>query len=263
MDFILSDEQKQAFEKKGYLIFPGFFEQNEIDELKADMDQLMLDRASGDAVPFLCEYPRLGPLISHPKVMDVVEQVMGPGAAFHHLHAVRQDAGTPGVHWHQDYEQEPQTNRSHVMVHLFYYFSGLNGEVGDLLALPGSQKTVIANNALRLLGTEPLPGEVVVDNIPPGSAVLVHSALWHARRAKPGGEDHPRYFADASYCQTGVKWPSYSPKSWRDILRRSRELGLDRDGKYASLFDEDQFFDRNTVHNAWRNREGSLALDLK
>src|SRR5204863_176273 len=134
---------KRRFADDGNLVFERFFEEGEVASLKADIDDLMAARKSGGPVPFLCEYPHFGPLISHPKVMAVVEQVMGPGAAFHHLHAVRQDAGTPGVHWHQDYEQEPQTNRAHVMVHLFYYFNGLNGEVGDLLFLPRTHKTVV------------------------------------------------------------------------------------------------------------------------
>jgi ectoine hydroxylase-related dioxygenase (phytanoyl-CoA dioxygenase family) len=259
----LSTEQLQQFHEEGFTLLPSFFGADEVAAFKADIDQIMVDRAAGGTVPYLCEYPALGPLISHPKVMEVVEQVAGPGYAFHHLHAVRQDAGNPGVHWHQDYEQEPQANRYHVMVHLFYYLNGLNGEVGDLLVLPRTQDTVIANNALKVLGEERLPGEVVVDDLPPGSAVLVHSAVWHARRAKLGGEGKPRYFADASYCQAGIKWPSYSPKSWPDILRRCRELGLDRGGKHAHLFDDSHFFDRTEGYYRWSGREGSLALQLK
>jgi len=263
MDFVLSPQQIQQFHDDGYLVFERFFDDPEIADLKADIDSLMAARKAGGPVPFLCEFPHLGPLISHPKVMDVVEQVMGPGFGFHHLHAVRQDAGTRGVHWHQDYEQEPQTNRSHVMVHLFYYYNGLNGEVGDLLFLPGSHKTVIAGGALSLLKTDPLPGEVVVDNLPPGSTVLVHSALWHARRARPGGEGRPRYFADASYCQAGVRWPSYGSGVWRDILRRARERGLDRGGRYAHLFDEAHFFEHDAGRAAWKQKQGSLALALR
>src|SRR5689334_10467779 len=118
MEFLLNEEQIKQFHAEGYLVFERFFEEAEIAGYKADMDALGEARAAGGPVPFMCEYPHLGPLISHPKVMDVVEQIMGPGFAFHHLHAVRQDAGTPGVNWHQDYEQEPQTNRSHIMVHL-------------------------------------------------------------------------------------------------------------------------------------------------
>ncbi|WP_395146358.1 phytanoyl-CoA dioxygenase family protein [Armatimonas sp.] len=254
---VLTDEQQATFHDQGFLVFPRYFTDDELVGYKADMDVVQAQREAKKPSPYLCQLPHLGKLIVHPKTLSIVEEVMGPGFAFHHLHASRQGAGTPGSNWHQDYEQEPQTNRSHGMVHVFYYFNGLNGEVGDLVVLPRTQKTVIANGALSHLGQQVLPGEIVVDNLPPGSAVLVYSALWHARRAKPGGEDRVRYFADASYCQAGVKWPSYHNVQWREILAAAREnLG------HESLFAEEHFFDVRAGKAAWRERQGSLVLDI-
>lgn len=258
----LTEAQRQSFQTDGYLIFERFFDDEECAALKADIDVLMEAPPAGSRRSYPCEMPHLGPLISHPRVMDIVTDVMGEGFAFHHLHAARQGAGTPGVHWHQDYEQFPQSNRSHVMVHFFYYLNGLNGEIGDLLALPRSQNLVVGNDALRLLGETTLPGTVVIDNLPPGSAVLVHSALWHARRAKPGGEQQARYFVDASYCQAGIRWPSYGNRNWRDILARARELNLDRDGICAHLFDDAHFFDEPTARAFVKSKPGSLVLDM-
>lgn len=258
----LTDEQIASFRDEGYLIFPRFFDDEQMVGFKADMDDIQAKRAAGEPVPFMVDYPHLGQLIVEPRMLGIVEQVMGPGFAFHHLHATRQDAGTRGVHWHQDYEQEPQTNRSHVMVHVFYYFNGLNGEVGDLVFLPRTQKAVVSNGGLSHLGTQVLPGEVVVNDLPPGSAVLVHSALWHARRAQPGGEDRPRYFTDASYCQAGVKWPSYGAKEWRQILASAQRQQLGGPER-AHLFDEAHFFEKSVVSAAWRAIPGSIALELK
>lgn len=260
---LLDATQLQLFQSDGYLIFERFFDEAECTALKGDIDTVMQPVPSGTPRPFLCELPHLGPLISHPRVMEVLTDILGPGFAFHHLHAVRQDAGAPGVHWHQDYEQEPQTNRSHVMVHFFYYFNGLNGEIGDLLFLPGSQRTVVGNSALHPLGTETLPGTRVADDLPPGSAVLVHSALWHARRAKPGGAGHPRYFADASYCQAGVRWPSYGRPIWRELLAKARELEQERGGAHLHLFDEAHFFDELAARAYLKNRQGSLILEMQ
>ena len=90
----------------------------------------------------------------------------------------------------------------------------LDGQVGDLILQPRSHK-VVMNQGNNLLGfeDEALPGSVTIDSLPEGSAVLVHSALLHGRRAKPGGEDRPRYFTDVSYCQHSLAgravWPSY------------------------------------------------------
>jgi hypothetical protein len=148
------------------------------------------------------------------------------------------------------------------MVHFFFYFNGLNGTIGDLLLVPSTQRTVIDNGALSLFGTEDLPGTIVVNSLPPGSAVLVHSALWHARRAQPGGEGLPRYFADASYCQAGILWPAYGRKQWREILQRAKDTGLDRNGKYAHLFDETRFFDYLKARTVLEKTEGSLLLKV-
>lgn len=258
---LLNAAQIESFQTDGYLVFPRFFDDVECAALKADIDALKAPATEGTPRRLPCEMPHLGQLISHPKVMAVVTAIMGPGFAFHHLHAVRQEAGTCGVYWHQDYEQYPQSNRSHVMTHLFYYFNGLNGTIGDLLVLPGSQNTVISNDGLKLLGTADLPGTVVVNDLPPGSAVLVHSALWHARRAQPGGEQQPRYFADASYCQAGVRWPSYGGAKWREILGKARTHDIDMEGKHAHLFDESHFFDERAAYSIVRESQGSLVLD--
>lgn len=259
MGTILTDEQQRQFRDEGFVVFPRFFDDAETQALKGDIDALEEARRRGDR-PGAYEFPELGRLLTHPKVMGMAEDALGPGFAFHHLHAVRQGAGAPESRWHQDYEQIPQTNRSHDMIHVFYYLNGLNGQIGDLLFVPRTQKTVIENNALSLLGTEDIPGTVVVNDLPFGSAVMVHSALWHARRAKPGGENAPRYFADASYCQAGIRWPGY-PK-YPEMLARITALGLDRGGRHAHLFDPSHFFDQQEARESLRGCAGSLALAL-
>lgn len=259
----LSLEEIAAFHKDGFMIYERFFDEEECSLYKADINALELRRSQGERIGQPLEFPQLGPLICHPRVMETVESLMGPEFLFHHLHASRQNAGTNGVSWHQDYEQIPQSHRSHLMCHFFYYFNGLNGTIGDLLALPGSQNRIVNNNALEHLGTADLPGTIVIDDLPPGSAVLVHSALWHARRAKPGGEETPRYFADASYCQDGVRWPGYGNKNWREILAKARELGLDGHGQYPKLLAESGFFDMFDAMEKVRSIDGSAALHLR
>lgn len=261
MNGALPPEDIEFFQREGYLIFKSFIDPDHNSRLCNDVDAMMMDRANRNN-RLLVDYTELGQLTSHPPMMEKIESIMGPTFAMHHIHAVRQDAGSPGVPWHQDYEQIPQTNRSHVMVHVFFYLNGLNGEVGDLLFVPRSQNSVVQRNALRFLGYEDIPGTVCVDNLPKGSAVIVHSALWHARRPKPGGENHPRYFIDISYCQHGVLWPGYG--SHKRINALALERGLDRNGRYAHVYDSSQFFDAQPIdRNVEERNMGSLALHLK
>lgn len=253
----LTAAQKAHFETRGFLVLDSFLNAHECRSLEDEVDVLTARRAAGER-PMVVDYPALALLTSHPRMMALVGQLMaGRAFAMHHIHAARHDAGLRGVAWHQDYEQVPQTNRSHLMVHVFYYTVGLNGQIGDLLVVPGSQRRVVANDALVIFGTEDLPGSVTIDRLPPGSAVIVHSALFHARRAKPGGEGSPRYFIDISYCQNGIRWPGY--RGVEEINRKLNALGADRDGRYPWLYDSTRFFDQAAAWRRVRGARGSMV----
>jgi hypothetical protein len=256
----LTTDQIELFREEGFTILSGIVEPVYRKSLIAELDEMIRERSPGDD-RFVVSYHEMGMLTSYPPVVSIVEQLMG-GTRFsmHHIHATRHEAGDKGIGWHQDYEQYPQTNRSHLMVHVFYYLSGLTGEIGDLLVVPKSQQVIVQRD-LTMLGSIDLPGSVCIDDLEPGSAVIVHSGLWHARRPKPGGEGGGRYFVDVSYCQHGVLWPGYGRGD--EINAKALEMGWDRDGRYAHLYDGSCFFDsranREKVDNV---NEGSLVYGL-
>ena len=108
----LTPEDQDSFHSEGYIILPEFLDTEFTKQLKKNVDELMADRKnSQNREKYLVEYQSLGLLTSHPPLMNMLNQIMGPEFAMHHIHAVRQDKGNDGVHWHQDYEQVPQTNR--------------------------------------------------------------------------------------------------------------------------------------------------------
>lgn len=247
----LTPAETARFAELGYHILPAFIDAERGETLKREVDQFWSDQAAPPdpyaPTPGLkklqLEYTEHGLLLTEPRLMAIISQLMGNTEfSLHHLHTAKHTAGFPASNWHHDYEQIPQANRSHLMVHVFFYLNGLNGTVGDLLLLPGTQNRILARNALEFFGTETLPGTVVIDDVPPGTAVIVNSAVLHARRAKPGGEDQPRYFIDSSYCQAGVKWPAYPHVHFR-MLSRAKELGLGRGGAYDFVFNPDNFFE--------------------
>lgn len=260
MNHLTPDDIAQ-FDEEGYLVFEGLFDHDLNERIKADVDQLMIDRET-DKRRMLMAYPELGLLTSEPSVVDRVADLMnGKKFVHHHIHARWQLPGERGAPWHQDYAQIPHTNRSHLMVHVFMYMNGLNGEVGDLLVMPGTHKKVMANDAYRQFQFEDLPGSRTIDNLAHGSIVIVHSALQHARRPKPGGGIYKRYFIDTSYCEKGILWPSYP--NIAEINRVALETGCDRNGKYAFLYDTSQFFDRKDYMDTLNEKnQGSLALQL-
>lgn len=267
----LTAEEKVHFAERGYLVLPSFVPQEFNERLRPEVDQFWADQAappdpyapSGSLKKLQLEYPAHGELTTEPRLMAIISELMGHTEfSLHHLHTAKHTAGFPAANWHHDYEQIPQTNRSHLMLHVFFYLNGLNGTVGDLLLIPGSQKRIMARNAFEFCGTETLPGTVVINDVPPGTAIIVNSAVLHARRPQPGGEEQPRYFIDSSYCQAGIKWPSY-PHVHRRMFQRAKELNLGRDGRYDFVFNIDNFFDDSA---AWKHlaelNQGSLIEQL-
>jgi hypothetical protein len=248
----LDSTQIGQFTEDGYVILPGLLPDDLVERLKHEVDMWVdtglrarsiaaaKNPESATTPPDLeIELPAHGELVAHPPLMSVLAQLMGSAFAFHHLHSNRHAPGTTGKPWHHDYEQWPIAERTHLMVHALHYVDGLDEDTASLIILPGSHCEVAVKTARAHLGTGVLPGERVVDRLPRGSTVLMHSALFHARRPYPTGGQRPRYFVDASYCQVGTLWPPVKPY-WRHTLRRGRELGLDR-GVWPELFAEQHF----------------------
>lgn len=269
----LNTRQISAFAEHGYLVLPSFLPTKLVETLKREVDHWVDERLREQSIACCHSQTRQPPplmeleltehgwLISHPPLMSILTQLMGSTFAFHHLHSDRHNSGSRDKNWHHDYEQYPQTNRSHMMIHVFHYLNGLNRTIGNLVLLPGSQSIVAERKALSCLGTMSLPGEVVINDLPPGSSVIIQSSLLHARRAQPGGEGQPRYFIDCSYCQGGVRWPA-DRSYWRHMLSRARALGLDR-GQWHNLFDERHFYDPYDGMSAFKQiNQGSLLEQL-
>ena len=106
-----------------------------------------------------------------------------------------------------------------------------------------------------------LPGSRAIDNLAPGSIIIIHSAVQHARRPKTGGDIYKRYFIDTSYCQEGIIWGGYP--NIQNINRIALENGYDREGKYAFLYDTSQFFDRQDLIQRFKPvNKGSLILHV-
>ncbi len=250
----LDAEQAEQFERSGFLVLPGFLPDDLVARLKPEVDHwvdtglrvrsiasAMDVKAHG--VPKVMEFdlPAHGELLTYEPLLWLIEQLMGSRFVFHHMHSDRHAPDLLGKAWHHDYEQRVQSHRTHTMVHALHYLDGMDPDMAGLAVLPGSHREVAEKNARSHLGTDVLPGEVYLEELPAGSTVLMHSALFHARRAKPECPGRPRYFVDVSYCQTGTLWPPVKPY-WREMLGRARQLGLG-DGIWPELFAERHFSD--------------------
>ncbi|MDG4774271.1 phytanoyl-CoA dioxygenase family protein [Solwaraspora sp. WMMD792] len=248
----ITDAQLNQFDDQGYLILPGFLPVDLANRLRQEVDRWVDDGLRARSIdscvdpdkhgtpPLMeLEMPTHGELIAYPPLMNLLIRLLGPAFAFHHLHSDRQAPGLPGKAWHHDYEYGPQVDPAHRMVHTLHYLDGLDDGTSSLVVLPGSHRERVAKTARAHLGTTVLPGELNLEQLPARSTVVLHSALFHARRPRPDGRTKDRYFIDTSYCQAGSKWPPVKPY-WRRMLQRGRELRLDR-GRWPDLFREEHF----------------------
>ncbi|MFJ2785609.1 MULTISPECIES: phytanoyl-CoA dioxygenase family protein [unclassified Streptomyces] len=243
LDARFIESQVEDFAERGFIVLPGFLPPDLVDRLVPEVDKWVetgwrqqsvdasLRPGAGPPQVVELDLPAHGELAAHPPLMDLLGRpgLLGESFVFHHLHSDRRPAGGAGKSWHHDYEQAPQRDRRLPMIHALHYIRGLRPEWGGLAVLPGSHREVAEKDARSGLGTDVLPGEVVVDDLPPGSTVLLHSALFHTRRAAPAPRSStagPRYMIDGSYCRTGTLWPPVKPY-WRQVLAVARLRGLD------------------------------------
>ncbi len=258
----LNEDEIAFFRRYGYLVLPGWYDPAFRDRIAAAVDRYAEGEPAFDGrnVP---SYPELVDLVTHPGILAIADQLMGGSQyALHHCHAARHRAGLKGVGWHHDYEQIPQTNRSHLQLHVLSYLNGLNGTIGDLLVWPKSHRAVMRRDAFWFFGPDDLPGSVVIDDLPEGSVVLAHSALVHARRPQPGGEGESRYFLDVAYCQAGVRWPSYGREGWDEMLLRFAEVAPSVAAARPGLFDPRAFVDTAELMARLDGLAGSIAEHL-
>ena len=235
------------FLERGLLVLPSVLQSQHIDRLKHTVDTVMDDRSAGRN-RYIVEYDALGALCAHPPMVERVKQLMGrygngrEDCGVHHMHVSRHGPGSVGARWHHDFNCMPDVHdREQLSIHVFYYFAGLDGTIGDLLVLPGSQEAVHPVRGIgELFGTLDLPGSIIIDNLPPGSAVVLHSGLLHARRAKPGGvTGHDRYFVDVEYVQPGSqRWPAYLDSEQHDaICQIAKRSGFDQPAHNNNTFE--------------------------
>lgn len=205
--FNISIDELNNFKKEGFLIFENVINVNKQNQLKKTIDELNKNDVKIKD-PILID--DLSKIVIDEKLNHVIRKIMDDSNYhFHHLHAACHKPGMPSLGWHHDYEQYDERDNKKIMVHVFLYINGLNGEIGDLLLIPSSHTKKLKRYEYSSKPLDCFENCKIVNNIPEGSVIIINSKLIHARKAKSGGELSSRYFIDLSFCQSGVKWPPY------------------------------------------------------
>jgi ectoine hydroxylase len=204
----LTQVQIEAFDREGYLFFPGLFRPEEIKLLLDEVPSLYAQRRpenvrekTGDVVRtnfaahlYSAPFARLA---RHPRMVEPVKQLFGEDLYMHQFKINGKQAFDGDVwQWHQDYgtwrndDQMPEPRAMNVAI----FLDEVNEFNGPLMFIPGSHKLgvldaahdtsttsyplwTINNEVIRKLVDR---GGLVAPKGPAGSMILFHSCLVHA-----------------------------------------------------------------------------------
>ena len=154
---MLNDTQITKYHQDGYTVCPNFLTSDEVAQLLAETEKIISGNTlanhdtkrlemepnqppDGTKVRRLYEpcthYPLFNTLSESVKLLDAVENLIGPNILFHYskLNMKPPEIGSV-VEWHQDLSYYPLTNRDSLAV--LFYLDDADAENGCLQMLPG------------------------------------------------------------------------------------------------------------------------------
>jgi len=235
----LTDDECRAFEKDGYLFFPGRFTAAEAAALRAEADavyalerdEVWRESSGAPRTAFAAHtynegFRRLG---AHPRLIDPVMQILG-GPVYMHQYKVNAKAAFDGEvwQWHQDYgtwkrdDEMPEPLAMNIAV----FLDDVTAANGPLLFIPGSHRDGVYDAGHDLETTSyPLwtldretvtslaeRGGCVAPTGPAGSVLLFSSLLVHA--SPPNISPFGRVIVYLSLCRTDNHIRAFNRKEW-------------------------------------------------
>lgn len=195
LSFVLTDDERQAFEHTGYLIVDDALDANEQSRLTAVMDRIdERERSAGNENKLLSvaniihEDDAFVDLIDSPRVFPKVWSILGWNIYLYHSHMDVTPPADPTdatwqVAWHQDsmrVNDEIETHpRPRLSLKVGYFLSDCSEPGrGNTLVVPGSHR----RDEIELPQdgvSSPDDAETVC--LRAGSAVIVDRRIWHSR----------------------------------------------------------------------------------
>jgi phytanoyl-CoA hydroxylase len=209
-------EQRAAYADNGYLVFPELLDAAELATLRgalADVlresvgltetnDKFSITPTSDGGYSVrrifdpIARNPAFHDLVLNPKILNVVENLIGPDIQLHHtkLNLKPPSSREARFEWHQDYPFFPHTNFDLLAVMIF--FDDSTEENGCLTIIPGSHKWGPRNHLFAKDGafSSQLEDRSVVEDpsrwlkvpVPAGGMELHHCNMLHSSTANRG-----------------------------------------------------------------------------
>ena len=239
------------FKRNGYSIFRGFnaawverWRQVFMDHYRRQVGEQQHSAGVGQPRAvlrgMLQEHPDLFlPALVAPRMLDFLEQLMGPSVGFDSLQiaitpAVGEDEARRVYAWHRDMWALPGWTEDYLppnAVNVLTYLQE-GSEYGPLRVIPGSHR------GSRLVGTAgPAAGQKDQQelHLAAGDTVVIHSSLLHSTSGNYSGQ--LRIFASYFYTRAWLpKRDAYGTERMQRVIRAARKRG---DRRVARLFEPD------------------------
>ena len=204
------DDLRLALSRDGYYVVDSLLDLSTCNSIARRLEAMSEENPDSKT---LVPDPYFDDFIVHPRIIKIATAILGEHLLFHHMNG-RVLKQTPiEKAWHHDYDaMYPWRRTDPIMIHIMIYPRGLASDNGPLLVLPGSHRREVDRSFPKSLGTGRLDGAVSII-VAPGTAVILNSALWHARELP---STLPRYDLNISYCQPGMLRPERA--EWNEIL---------------------------------------------
>ena len=214
-----AEEQKAFYEDQGYLVFPELLSPDELATLRSALAEV-LQESEGltesnekfsitlgqDGKHYvrrifspIAHHKAFYDLVFNPKIVDVVETLIGPDIQLHHTKLnLKPPSKEARFEWHQDYPFFPHTNYD--LVAVMIYFDDSTEENGCLTIVTGSHKWGPRNHLFAKDGafSSQLEDTSVLEDrsrwlqvpVPAGGMELHHCNMLHSSGAN--ATDKPR-----------------------------------------------------------------------
>ena len=227
---MLSEQQVQSYRANGYLAVPGVLSAAEVEVLQRVTDDLVeasrdvdahtdvydLEPGHSAAEPRVrrikspeLQHEAYARTLRHPAILDIVEQLIGPGVRYQSTKLNMKSAGYGSpVEWHQDWAFYPHTNDDILAVGVC--IDAMTEANGGMLVVPGSHRGAVYDHHQdgyfvgAITDNEVDTDQVVQLEVPAGGISLHHVRTVHG--SVPNHSPRPRRLLLLELCAVDA-WP--------------------------------------------------------
>lgn len=165
---MIAPEQSRAYDRNGFLLLPGWFDQQEVDALRSEIPEILAVESAGRTKEKSDEHVRIfygvhkigslfGELVRHPRVLPLVRQIIGE-PVYVHQSKLNMKAAFEGsaFDWHQDFafwhhrDGMPRPN----VVNVIVFLDDVDLFNAPIYLVPGTHRLGLVNGSAVTLSKE-------------------------------------------------------------------------------------------------------------